>query len=102
MVIEFLKLKVAPDKRENYIQKDAEIWTTALAKYPGFLAKEVWINPNDPTEIIFIIRWATKEQWKAIPKADLEATEKKFAQAVGGTYKFTESTEYQVRKFPHT
>ncbi|KZL49020.1 hypothetical protein A2T98_15040 [Nodularia spumigena CENA596] len=28
---------------ENYIQKDAEIWTTGLAKYPGFLGK--WENP---------------------------------------------------------
>jgi uncharacterized protein (TIGR03792 family) len=68
VVIEFLKFQVAPDLRENFIQKDGEIWTAALAKYPGFISKEVWINPNHHTEVILIIRWSTREQWKAYPK----------------------------------
>ncbi len=46
MLIELLKFKIAAEMRETCIQKDAEIWTTALAKYPGFLGKEVWINPH--------------------------------------------------------
>ena len=61
MVIEVLKFKVSPQLREKYIQKDAEIWTAALAKYPGFISKEVWINPNDSTEVVLIIRWETRE-----------------------------------------
>ncbi|MBD6619144.1 TIGR03792 family protein [Komarekiella sp. 'clone 1'] len=100
MVIELLKFHVAPDLRENFIQKDAEIWTAALAKYPGFLGKEVWITPDNSKEVILIIRWATREQWKAIPQADLQAIENKFAQVVG-THPIMESAEYQVRKFPH-
>ncbi|KAF3884681.1 MULTISPECIES: TIGR03792 family protein [Nostocales] len=100
MVIELLKVKIPPEQREKFIQKDAEIWTPALAKYPGFLGKEVWINPNDAAEVVFIIRWATREQWKAIPQGDLEAIEKKFTQALGFPQKIVESEEYQVRKFP--
>ncbi|AFY36349.1 TIGR03792 family protein [Calothrix sp. PCC 7507] len=99
MVIELLRFKVTPELRENYIQKDAEIWTTALAKYPGFLGKEVWINPHNTTEVIFIVRWETKEQWQAIPQADLQAIEKNFAQAFGDNYELLELAEYQVRKF---
>lgn len=102
MVIEFLKFKVDPDLREAYIQKDAEIWTTALAQYPGFLGKEVWINPQDSTEVVFVIHWETKEQWKAISAEDLQAIERTFSQAVGHSYKLVESGEYQVRKFPHS
>ncbi|GAX36971.1 TIGR03792 family protein [Nodularia sp. NIES-3585] len=102
MVIELLKFQVPPEVRENYIQKDAEIWTTGLAKYPGFLGKEVWINPNDSTELIFIIRWATKEQWEAIPSEDLEMIEEKFTQAMGKSYPIVELAEYQVRKFPYS
>jgi uncharacterized protein (TIGR03792 family) len=102
VVIELLKVKVPPEHREKYIQKDAEIWTTALASYPGFLGKEVWINPNDPTEIILIIRWATREHWKAIPQPDLDAIETKFTKAMGQYYPIIESGEYQVRKFPNT
>ncbi|MBD2449240.1 TIGR03792 family protein [Nostoc sp. FACHB-152] len=102
MVIELLKFQVDPNGRENFIQKDAEIWTTALAKYPGFLGKEVWINPNNATEVVFIIRWESLEQWKAIPQVDLEAIEQKFAQTLGDIYQMVEVAEYQVRKFPHT
>ncbi|ARV57894.1 cyanobacterial protein, TIGR03792 family [Nostocales cyanobacterium HT-58-2] len=100
MIIELLKVKVPPEQREKYIQKDAEIWTTALAKYPGFLGKEVWINPNDTTEIVLVIHWATRENWKSIPQAELNAIERKFSEALGKSYPIVESSEYQVRKFP--
>ncbi len=100
MVIELLKVKVPPAQREEYIQKDAEIWTAALAKYPGFLGKEVWINPNEPTEVILVIQWATREDWKAIPANELDAIERRFDQALGFSSEIIESYEYQVRKFP--
>ena len=59
MVIEWLKIKVASELREKFIAKDAEIWTARLSGYPGFLSKEVWINPEAPTEVVLIIRWET-------------------------------------------
>ncbi len=102
MVIEVLKFKVSPQLREKYIQKDGEIWTAALAKYPGFISKEVWINPNDSTEVVLIIRWETRSQWKAIPQSDLEAIALKFDAVMGASYPIVESAEYQVRKFPHS
>ena len=52
--------------------------------------------------MIFIIRWATQEQWKAIPLEDLQMIEDKFTQAMGKSYPIVESAEYQVRKFPHS
>lgn len=102
MVIEWLKFKTNTKHREKVIEKDAEIWTATLSKYPGFLGKEIWINPNNETEIIFIIRWKTREDWKAVPESILEETERKFAQALGEDvfYEMSESNEYQVRKFP--
>ncbi|WP_066426407.1 TIGR03792 family protein [Anabaena sp. 4-3] len=97
MIIEFLKFQVAAGMAASFIQKDAEIWTTALAKYPGFLGKEVWINPHDSTEVICIMRWATKEQWQAIPPSELEVIEQEFNAALGNSYKLVESNEYQVQ-----
>ncbi len=102
MVIELLKFKGPAQQREEYIQKDAQIWTTALAKYPGFLGKEVWIDPNDPTQVILVIHWRTKEDWKAIPAKELMAIAKDFDEALGFKYEMIESSEYQVRKFPHS
>ncbi|ACC81367.1 conserved hypothetical protein [Nostoc punctiforme PCC 73102] len=46
MIIKLLKFEIAPHLRENFIHKDTQIWTTALAEYPGFLGKEVWIQPQ--------------------------------------------------------
>jgi uncharacterized protein (TIGR03792 family) len=50
MVIEWLKVKVPIELRETYIQKDAEIWTATLSKYPGYVGKEIWLNPQDESE----------------------------------------------------
>ena len=102
MVIEFLKFKVTPELREKFIQKDAEIWTTALSGYPGFLSKEVWIDPNAPADVVIVTRWATREQWKSIPNEQLEKIEAQFAQQMGKTYQMIQSSEYQVRKFPQS
>ncbi len=56
MVIELLKVEVAAQYQEKYLQIDQEIWTKAIAQFPGFINKEVWLNPYAPTEVILIIR----------------------------------------------
>ena len=100
MVIELLKFKMNPAGREIFIQKDEEIWTTALTKYPGFLGKEVWINPNDQSEVVIVVQWETRELWKSIPQKDLDAIESKFDASLEFNYEMVESSEYQIRKFP--
>lgn len=96
MVIELLKCKVDPDLREQYLQLDAEVWTKALAECPGFLGKEVWLNPEEASEVVIVIRWATKEQWKSIPEELLNQLETQFSQQMGRTYQIIESAEFQV------
>lgn len=68
MVIEWLEFQVKPEAREKFIQKDQEIWTKFLAKQPGFLGKEIWINPAIEEQLIIVVHWQTKEQWKAVPQ----------------------------------
>jgi len=97
MVIEFLKIKVTGENREKYLQLDREIWTKALAKYPGFLGKEVWLNPDQPTEVILVIRWASREEWKSISAQLLEQIEQQFALEIGSIgHQIVESIEYKV------
>lgn len=100
MVIEWLKVKISPELREKFIQKDAEIWTAMLAKYPGFLSKEVWINPETPSEVILVIRWASKDAWAGVPSEQLEKTEHWFKKEFGEQHQIIAAAEYQVRKFP--
>lgn len=99
MVIEWLRIKVLPELREQYIQKDAEIWTAALVNTPGFLSKEVWIDPTQLSEVVIVIRWATREQWKAFPPDRLALLEEQFAQVMPAGHKIVETGEYQIRKF---
>ncbi len=102
MVIEWLKVRVSPELREKFIQKDAEIWTAMLSEYPGFLSKEVWINPETPTEVVLMIRWETLEHWKAVPAERVAQTEGWFSQEFGEKQEIIEAAQYQVRKFPLT
>ena len=102
MVIEWLKFTVDPSSREKFIKKDEAIWTASLATYPGFLGKEVWIEPNKANQVVFIIRWQTREQWKSIPRSDLNAIEQKFSTVMKEMeidYQMIESKEFQIRKF---
>lgn len=97
MVIEFLKIEVTPQDRERYLQLDKEIWTQALAKCAGFLGKEVWLNPNKPSEVILIIRWASQKEWKSISSQLLQEIERQFVLATGSIHhQIIESAEYQV------
>ena len=96
MVIEWLKFRVEPAQRERYLAIDDEIWTSALASYPGFLDKTTWLDPNHDDEVIFVIAWATREQWKAIPETDLEQIHQRFDTALGFDYEMLESREFNV------
>ncbi len=100
MVIEWLQFRVQEELREQFVQLDADIWTAALARYSGFLGKEVWISPENLDEVITVIRWDSTESWYSIPSADLVAIDDAFSEAMGhDTYELIASTQYQVRKF---
>ena len=100
MVIEWLKFRVAPEFREVFIQIDTDIWTRALERYSGFLGKMVWISLTDLTEVVLVIHWATREEWKAISQTDLDQIDRQFDQTIEFDYELVESKEYQVRRFP--
>ncbi|MEB3289317.1 MAG: TIGR03792 family protein [Leptolyngbya sp.] len=100
MVIEWLTFVVPPQHRETFIRIDHDIWTSALSQYPGFLSKEVWISPDLNDQVIAVIRWQTREQWKAIPEADLAAIDQRFQATLGAPYRLIDAREYQVRRYP--
>lgn len=100
MVIEWLRFQVPEALRETFIQQDEATWTAALAKYPGFMGKEVWLTADNPNEVVCVIQWATWDTWKSIPADLLDATEKQFSAQMGEqNYKLIESNAYQLRKF---
>ncbi len=98
MIIEWLGFSVKPQLREKFVIQDREIWTPMLAQAAGFLGKEVWVDPTMSDRIFIIVRWQSREQWKAISPKLLEQTEQKFALAIGAdNYQMIESKEYQLQ-----
>jgi uncharacterized protein (TIGR03792 family) len=95
MVIEMLRVMLKSEEVDRYVQLDAEIWTPVLSACKGFLGKEVWSNPDG--EIMVVVRWATREEWKAIPHDLLEATAQAFVTAMGYAVPFLEVQEYIVK-----
>ncbi|MDB9511719.1 TIGR03792 family protein [Kamptonema animale CS-326] len=97
MIIEWLKFRVPAEKCEAFIQRDEEVWTAGLRSFPGFLGKETWVDP-ERNEVVFMIRWETREQWKSIPQNKIDEID----QLMGDLQMpIVEFREYQVRKFLH-
>lgn len=92
MVIEYLKFRVPSELQEAFIETDKAVWTTGLQRFPGFLGKEVWLDVAR-NEILIIVRWATKEQWKSIPQEAIDALDRQMGEL---RMPILESGEYQV------
>ncbi|CAN1209434.1 TIGR03792 family protein [Tumidithrix helvetica PCC 7403] len=97
MMIEWLKFHVPESLREAFIRKDDEVWTQEMQKFSGFLGKEVWIDPIT-SDVVLVIRWASRQAWEAVPKAKVDYLEKQMGEL---TMPLLESQQYQVRKFFH-
>ncbi len=98
--VEELVFTVAPSFVEEFIKIDHEIWTTMLARYNGFVSKEVWVNDDNKGEITTIIYWESLEQWKAIPMKDLEETQKLFDDTIGvANYSFKSADHEGNQKY---
>ena len=98
MIIEWLGFSVKPQLREKFVAEDREIWTPVIANFTGFLGKEIWFDPARGDRVFILVRWQSRQQWKAISPKLLEETERKFALAMGAdNYQMIESKEYQLQ-----
>jgi len=83
MIIEHLTVAIPAGTHAEFLIHDAAIWTATLSKQPGFLGKETWLEADDPTRLHLIIRWQTREEWKAVPGDLLAATDAAMTEAFG-------------------
>lgn len=65
-VIEELTITVEPGMRDDYLRRDAAVWTPYLESCDGFLGKETWLPDDRPDTVVFVIRWASMAKWKSI------------------------------------
>jgi uncharacterized protein (TIGR03792 family) len=94
MAIEWLTIEVPEADRDRFIATDREIWTTFLSSCPGFIRKQVWVNPEQPGQVYLLVEWDTQQEWKAIDPEDLAAVDRSFVAAMGRVYPIVYAGEY--------
>lgn len=95
MVVEWQRLQVRSDILDRFLEKDAEIWTAALAREPGFVGKEVWVDAEEQ-EVILVIRWRSEEDWTGIAEDRLAEVEQRFRAAVPEGHDLLETRRYEA------
>ncbi|WP_254988630.1 TIGR03792 family protein [Cyanobium sp. ATX 6E8] len=78
-VVEHLRLKVPVEARQAWIDAEKGSWEPWLTQQDGFLDRQLLWDPATE-EGTLLIRWASRDQWKAIPEQDLEAVQERFEQ----------------------
>ena len=78
-VVEHLRVKVPAEARQAWLEAERGSWDPWLAQQPGFLGRELlWDSERE--EGTLLIRWASREQWKQIPEAEIETVQEHFEQ----------------------
>ena len=76
-VIEQLRLAVPASHRELWLQAEASSWQPWLEQQSGFEGRQLFWDPQRE-EVLLLIRWSSREQWKAIPAAEVERVQEVF------------------------
>jgi len=77
VVVEHLRLKVPAAGVEAWLQAERSSWEPWLAQQPGFLERQLLWDPKRE-EGTLLIHWASREQWEAIPPAEVAQVQNRF------------------------
>ena len=78
-VVEHLRVKVPAEARQAWLEAERGSWEPWLAQQEGYLGRDLLWDP-EREEGTLLIRWASREQWKAIPLGEVEAVQERFEQ----------------------
>lgn len=76
-VVEHLRIKVPAEAREAWLKAERGSWEPWLEQQPGYLGRDL-LWDADREEGTLLIRWASRDQWKAIPQQEVEAVQQRF------------------------
>ena len=76
-MVEHLRIKVPADALSVWHRAEQGSWEPWLAKQDGFLGRDLLWDP-ETEEGTLLIRWASREQWKAIPAAEVAQVQEHF------------------------
>ena len=78
-VVELLRLGVSAVHYRAWLEAEKASWEPWLAEQPGFQGRQLlWDRQRQ--EGTLLIRWASRDQWKAIPEAEVGRVQERFEQ----------------------
>lgn len=81
--VEYLVFEVDPERVDEFVRLENEIWTNGLMQQDGFLSKDIWVNESKPGEVSVIIHWKDFDSWKSIPKKVTDQLTQRFDDQFG-------------------
>lgn len=76
-VIEHLRVKVPAAARQAWLEAEQVSWEPWLRAQAGFLGRRLhWDGQHEEGHLL--IRWASRAQWHAIPRAEIEQVQERF------------------------
>ena len=78
-VIEHLRISVPARGREAWMEAERGSWEPWLAQQTGFLGRDLLWDP-ETEEGTLLIRWSSREAWKAIPSEQVAEVQDRFEQ----------------------
>ena len=76
-VVEHLRIQVPDQARDAWMEAEQQSWEPWLAQQEGFLGRDLLWDPSTE-EGTLLIRWSSREAWKAIPQEEVEAVQQRF------------------------
>jgi len=76
-VVEHLRIQVPDQARDAWMEAEQGSWEPWLAQQEGFLGRDLLWDPTKE-EGTLLIRWSSREAWKAIPQEEVEAVQQRF------------------------
>ena len=76
--VEVLVFQVQPERVEEFLRIDHEVWTLGEAHLPGsekvpFRSKEVWLDDSRPGRVTIVFVWDSLEEWQEVGAPAIQA-----------------------------
>lgn len=78
-VIEHLRISVPAQGRDAWLEAERGSWEPWLAQQSGFLGRDLLWDP-ETEEGTLLIRWSSRQAWKAIPSEQVAEVQNRFEQ----------------------
>lgn len=92
LFVEELVFEVKPDKIQDYLKADYEIFTKELSACKGFVGSEIWVSKTKPGYVRNIVFWEDIESFREVDSAWVARADAKLKSLIGeDNIRFVES-----------